>query len=96
MWKIISFRWWIIWLNVICEFLDDLKLMYYLMMWNWCVIWDLWFKDVVYKDVLFEDVLYKDVSYKDVLSKYVLLSSHIKMCIVKSSLGVHAFMVSPI
>jgi len=52
---------------------------------------DVWFKDVLYKDVLFEDVWFKGVLYKDVY-----LLSLIKMCIVESLLGVHAFMVSPI
>jgi len=52
-----------------------------------------WFKDVLFKDVWFRDVLYKDVPYKDVLSKDVYLSNHIKMCMVESLLGVHAFMV---
>jgi len=67
---------------------------------------DVWFKDVLYIDVLFEDVWFKDVLYKnvifedvwfkDVLSKDVQLSSHVKMCIVESLFGVHAFMASPI
>jgi len=61
-------------------------MMYDLTMRNKCII----------DYVLYKDVLYKDVLRKDVLSKDVYLSSHIKMFIVESLLGVHAFMVSPI